>query len=249
MTNSCKLLQGDCLSLLLDVPEKSVDMVCADLPFGTTRCRWDSVIDIPAMWKQYNRIIKDRGVIVLHAQTPFDKVLGASNLPMLRYEWIWEKGTATGHLNAKKAPMKALENLLVFYKKPPKYHPIKTTGHKPMNAVYHNPDKSTDVYGDHCTTANSKGTTSRYPRSVLRFPVVTVGTLHPTQKPLALIEYLISTYTDPGDVVLDNCMGSGTTGVACKNLGRHFIGMEKDQKYFDIARNRIEKEPSQGRLW
>ena len=249
MTNSCKLLQGDCLSLLLDVPEKSVDMVCADLPYGTTACKWDTVIDLPLLWGHYCRVVKDNGAIVLHAQTPFDKVLGASNLPMLRYEWIWEKGTATGHLNAKKAPMKAHENILVFYKKSPKYRPIKTKGHKPMNAVYRNPDKSTDVYGAHCTTANSKGVTDRYPRSVLRFPVVTVGTLHPTQKPLSLVEYLVSTYTDAGDTVLDNCMGSGTTGIACIRLGRKFIGIEKDLKYFEIARNRIEKELSQGRLW
>lgn len=249
MTNSCKLLQGDCLSLLLDVPEKSVDMVCADLPFGTTRCRWDSVIDIPAMWKQYIRIIKDRGAIVLHAQTPFDKVLGASNLKMLRYEWIWEKTAATGHLNAKKMPMKAHENILVFYSKLPKYRPQKTSGHVRKTAKAERFRLGSECYGDE-QGVTYYDSTDRYPRSVLQFPTdKQTCNLHPTQKPLALIEYLVSTYTDPGDTVLDNCMGSGTTGVACKNLGRHFIGMEKDLKYFDIARNRIEKELSQGRLW
>jgi len=167
-----KLLQGDCLDLLHQIPDKSVDMICADLPFGTTRCRWDVVIDIPSLWKHYCRVIKDRGAIVLNAQTPFDKVLGASNLPMLRYEWIWEKGTATGHLNAKKAPMKAHENILVFYKKLPKYNPIKTQGHKPMNAVYANPKKTTDVYGRHTQTNSAKGATDRYPRSATPHTVV-----------------------------------------------------------------------------
>lgn len=233
------LLNGDCLQLLSNIPDKSVDMVCADLPYGTTQCRWDTVIDLQRLWEQYKRIIKDNGAIVLHAQTPFDKVLGASNLPMLRYEWIWEKGTATGHLNAKKAPMKAHENILVFYKKLPKYRPIKTTGHKPMNAVYSSPEKTTDVYGAHCQTDSTKGATDRYPRSVLKFPVVTVGTLHPTQKPLQLVEYLIRTYTDEGDIVVDNCMGSGTTGVACKNLNRDFIGIELELEFFQIATERI----------
>lgn len=129
-------MQGDCLELLSQVPDKSVDMICADLPYGTTRCKWDTQIPLDRLWQHYERVIKDHGAIALHAQTPFDKVLGASNLKLLRYEWIWEKGTATGHLNAKKAPLKAHENILIFYKKLPKYNPQKTTGHKPVNTYY-----------------------------------------------------------------------------------------------------------------
>ena len=231
-----ELIKGDCLQVLSGIPDKSIDMICADLPYGTTRCKWDTLIDLQALWQHYKRIIKDNGAIVLHAQTPFDKVLGASNLPMLRYEWIWEKGTATGHLNAKKAPMKAHENILVFYKKLPKYRPVKTVGHRPVNAFYTR--KTGDCYGTAETVTSGGGSTERYPRSVLRMPVEN-NTLHPTQKPLALIEYLVRTYTDEGDTVLDNCMGSGTTGVACKKLNRQFIGIELTDNYFAIAKERI----------
>lgn len=236
---SIQLWQGNCLQLLPNIPDKSIDMVCSDLPYGTTQCRWDTAIDLQELWAQYKRIIKDNGVIVLHAQTPFDKVLGASNLPMLRYEWIWEKGAATGHLNAKKAPMKAHENILVFYKKLPKYRPIKTTGHKPVNSYTKHQDDG-ECYGATKAGISGGGATDRYPRSVLRFPTdKQTCSLHPTQKPLALIEYLIRTYTDEGDTVLDNCMGSGTTGVACKNLNRDFIGIELYDQYFKIAIERI----------
>lgn len=232
-----QLLNGDCLQLLSSIPAKSVDMVCADLPYGTTQCRWDTVIDLQQLWQHYKRIMKDRGVIVLHAQTPFDKVLGASNLQMLRYEWIWEKDRPTGHLNANRMPMKAHENILVFYKELPKYRPIKTTGHKPMNSYYTR--QSGGCYNDASKVQSGGGATERFPRSCLHFPVEPGKTWHPTQKPLALIEYLIRTYTDEGDTVLDNCMGSGTTGVACKNLNRDFIGIELDTEYFQIATERI----------
>lgn len=233
------LLQGDCLEVMKRIPSGSIDMILCDLPYGTTACKWDVVIPFEPLWAAYKRIAKPDAAIVLHAQTPFDKVLGASNLAMLKYEWIWEKGTATGHLNAKKCPMKAHENILVFYSKLPVYNPQKTAGHKPMNAVYADPKKTTEVYGLQQRLDNAKGATERYPRSVLKFSVVTLGTLHPTQKPVELAEYLIKTYTNENAVVLDNCMGSGTTGAACRNLGRRFIGIEKDPAHFATAKRRI----------
>jgi len=226
--------------LMAQIPDASVDMILCDLPYGTTVCKWDTVIPFEPLWAHYKRVIKPNGAILLLAQTPFDKVLGVSNLPMLRYEWIWEKTAATGHLNAKKMPMKAHENVLVFYSQLPKYRPQKTTGHKPVNSYTKHQDDG-ECYGATMIGISGGGATDRYPRSVLQFQSdKQTCSLHPTQKPLALIEYMIRTYTDGGETVLDNCMGSGTTGIACLNTGRNFIGIEKDPKYFEIARNRIE---------
>lgn len=238
-----ELWYGDCLNLMNNISDKSIDMILCDLPYGTTNCRWDSIILFDKLWEQYNRIIKDNGAIVLFAQTPFDKVLGASNLEMLKYEWIWEKTAATGHLNAKKMPMKAHENILVFYKKLPTYNPQMSEGHKPVNSYtkYISTQNKTEIYGNCKTEVNGGGSTKRYPRSVLTFASdKQTCCLHPTQKPVALCEYLIKTYTNEGEVVLDNCMGSGTTGVACVNTGRRFIGIELDNKIFEIAKERIE---------
>jgi len=233
-----ELLRGDCLELMSEMPNNSVDMICCDMPYGTTNCRWDTTIDLEKLWKHYQRITKDDGAIVLFAQTPFDKVLGCSNLDWLRYEIIWEKTHPTGHLNAKKMPMKAHENILVFYKKLPTYNPQKTTGHIRKTAVKRG-DK-TPVYGEQSFDELPYDSTDRYPRSVLTLPSdKQKSKLHPTQKPLALIEWLIRTYSHEGDTVLDNCMGSGTTGEACKNLNRKFIGIELDQDYFEIAQDRI----------
>lgn len=200
------------------------------------------MIPLEPLWKHYRRIIKENGAIVLFAQTPFDKILGASNLEMLRYEWIWEKTQATGHLNAKKMPMKAHENLLVFYKKLPTYHPQMTEGHEPVHSYTKriSVQNNTELYGFMGREISGGGETVRYPRSVLRFASdKQTSHLHPTQKPLALCEYMIRTYTDEGDLVLDSCMGSGTIGVACKNLNRRFIGIEKEEKYFEICKRRI----------
>ena len=193
------------------------------------------------LWSHYNRIVKDNGAILLFAQTPFDKVLGYSNLKMLRYEWIWEKTTATGHLNAKKMPMKAHENILVFYKKLPVYNPQKTTGHTPVHSyTKHQGDGSN--YGKTATGISGGGSTERYPRSIQVFKTDKQKcSWHPTQKPVALCEYFIKTYTNEGDTVLDNCMGSGTTGVACLNTNRNFIGIELDYENFNIAKKRISK--------
>ncbi len=233
------LLQGDCLELMKDIPDSSVDLICCDLPYGTTRCKWDTHLDLGELWRHYKRIIKSNGAIILFAQTPFDKVLGVSNLEMLKYEIIWEKTSATGHLNAKRMPMKAHENILVFYDKIPTYNPQKTQGHVRKTA-HKRITLNSECYNNN-TKATNYDSTERYPRSVQVFPSdKQKSKLHPTQKPLALLEFLIKTYTVEGDTVLDNCMGSGTTGVACKNLSREFIGIELDDEYFQIAKERIE---------
>lgn len=242
--------KGDCLELMpMFVDDKSVDMIFCDLPYGTTNCRWDSVIELPKLWDEYERVIKDNGVILLFAQTPFDKVLGASNLKLLKYEWIWEKTQATGHLNAKKMPMKAHENILVFYKKLPTYNPQKTTGHERKVSKGYQRDiciaRREEKWGDNYiygkeTTAPDYDSTERYPRSVLTFASdKQKSKLHPTQKPLALIEYMIKTYTNEGDLILDNTCGSGTTGLGAKNLNRNYIMMEQDPKYYEIACERV----------
>lgn len=242
MSEINKIYLGDCLELIPNyVKDKSIDMILCDLPYGTTKCKWDSVIDLNKLWEQYNRVIKDNGVIVLFAQTPFDKVLGSSNLDMLKYEWIWEKTNATGHLNSKKMPMKAHENILVFYKKTPTYNPQKTSGHKRKvsKAEHKTRCKESDVYnkGQKLTSYDS---TERYPRSIQLFKSdKQKSKLHPTQKPLALIEYLIKTYTNEGDLILDNTCGSGTTGRGAKNLNRNYIMMEKEEKYYNIAVERL----------
>jgi DNA modification methylase len=213
-----------------------VDMVLADLPYGTTNCRWDTPIDLTRLWQCYEQICD--GPILLFAQTPFDKVLGASNLRDLRYEWIWEKTEATGHLNAKKAPMKAHENILVFYKRQSTYNPIKTTGHVRKTSIKRRDEGS--VYGEQKFESLHYDSTERYPRSVLKFSTDKQQLrLHPTQKPVALLDYLIRTYTNPGDTILDNAMGSGSTGIAAIQAGRNFIGIELDRQYFNIANDRL----------
>lgn len=220
--------------------DKSIDMILCDLPYGTTRNKWDSIIPLDKLWLEYERVIKDNGVIVLTAQTPFDKVLGCSNLKMLRYEWIWEKTSATGHLNAKKMPMKAHENILVFYKKLPTYNPQKTYGHerKVSKAEHKINCVMTSNYNEHGLTTYDS--TERYPRSVLKFPTdKQKEALHPTQKPVALFEYLIRTYTNENDLVLDNCIGSGTTAISCINTNRRYIGFEDNEKYYNLACERI----------
>lgn len=235
------LIKGDCLEKMKDISDKSIDMILCDLPYGTTKNKWDSIIPLDKLWEQYNRVVKDNGAIILFAQTPFDKVLGYSNLKMLKYEWIWEKTSATGYLNAKKMPMKAHENILVFYKKLPTYNPQKTTGHKrKVSKAEHkiNCVKTTN-YGVHDLTTYDS--TERYPRSVQVFKTdKQKEALHPTQKPVELLEYLIKTYTNKNETVLDNTMGSGSTGVACVNTKRNFIGIELEDDYFDIAKNRID---------
>ena len=229
------LMQGDCLERMKEFPSGSVDMVLADPPYGTTQCKWDSIIPLEPMWEQLKRIIKPNGAIVMTAQTPFDKVLGASNLGMLRYEWIWQKTKATGHLNAKLSPMKNHENVLVFYKTPPTYN-AQGLVRKAVPTIRKGRDNGNN-YGK--SDRDSLQEFENYPRSILSI-ASTGKTVHPTQKPVALMEYLIKTYTNEGQVVLDFTMGSGSTGVAAVNTGRRFIGIELDNGYFKIALERIE---------
>ena len=227
------LLQGDCLELMKQIPDASIDMILCDLPYGTTQNKWDSVIPFDKLWGQYSRIIKLNGAMVLTAQSPFDKILGASNLPLLKYEWIWQKEMGSGHLNAKKAPLKDHENVLVFYKKQPTYNPQFEVG-KPYNVISGHGSSNYGAQVETVTESDGR----RYPKTIIRFNR-DKEKVHPTQKPVALMEYLIKTYTNEDDTVLDNCMGSGTTGVACINTNRNFIGMELDEEYFKIATQRI----------
>lgn len=230
------LIHSDCLQAMPLLPSASVDMVLADLPYGTTNCKWDCPIDLPRLWAEYRRLC--RGPVVLFAQTPFDKVLGVSNIAQLRYEWIWEKGNATGHLNANRAPMKAHENILVFSAGAHTYNPQMTNGHVRKVSVKKRREDC-PIYNEHNRTPYDS--TARYPRDVLQFSSDKQrGGKHPTQKPLALCEYLIRTYSNPEDVVLDNVMGSGTTGHAAATTGRNFIGIESDAEYFQMAQTRLE---------
>ena len=226
--------QGDCLELMTEIPDTSIDMILCDLPYGTTRNKWDSVIPLNKLWKQYERIIKDNGAIVLFSQMPFSAELVHSNLKLFKYEWIWEKDNGTGFLNAKKMPLKIHENILIFYKKLPIYNPQMRTGFKPYKCKQGRHSTNYGAYEQgHITESNGE----RYPIDIIKFKKD--SGLHPTQKPVALLEYLIKTYTNEGDTVLDNCMGSGSTGVACVNTNRNFIGYELNEKYFEIAEKRI----------
>lgn len=234
---NCTLYRGDCLEMLPTL--SGVDAVIADPPYGTTRCRWDNIIPLDRMWEALKFVRRKNTPIILSAQSPFDKVLGSSNIKEFKYELIWEKTNATGHLNAKKMPMKAHENILVFYQSLPTYNPQKTLGHIRKSAT--KTKSNTEVYGKQNLSGIIYDSTERYPRSVLKFPSDKQRTcLHPTQKPVALYDYLIRTFTNENDVVLDFCMGSGTAGVSCIDLNRKFIGIEIEPKYFNIACKRIE---------
>lgn len=233
----------DCLDGMKLIDDKSIDMILCDLPYGTTRNKWDSIIPLDKLWEQYERIIKDNGAIVLSAQTPFDKILGCSNLKLLKYEWIWEKNKATGFLNSKKMPLKAHENILVFYRKLPVYNPQGLV--KKNQPTINKGDRGKKIEGAGGTnydkaTKDSIQEYENYPKDILRFNVVMKPT-HPTEKPIDLFEYLIKTYTNEGETVLDNCMGSGTTAIACINTNRNYIGFELDKHYCDIANERIQK--------
>jgi len=235
-----KLIQGDCLEVMDKLIEQGVqvDAIITDPPYGTTACKWDSVIPFEAMWERLNKLIKPNGAIVLFGSEPFSSALRMSNIKNYKYDWIWDKIKGTGFLNAKKQPMRNHELVHLFYKKQPTYNPQKTTGHKSKTS-YRSKNLQTDVYGD-MNKDYKYSSTERYPRSIQVFSTDTQNkSLHPTQKPVALMEYLIKTYTNEGETVLDFTMGSGTTGVACKNTNRDFIGIELDENYFNIAKERI----------
>ncbi|GIO42497.1 DNA-methyltransferase [Paenibacillus apis] len=240
-----QIINADCFDIFPSIPTGSIDMIICDPPYGTTQSQWDSVIPFPLMWKHYERIIKDNGAIVLFAKAPFDKVLAASNMKLFRYEWIWEKNKATGHLNASHMPMQAHENILVFYKNTPTYNPQSTSGHKPMNKAVTR--HTSGVYGSGRESANNAGTTDRLPRSVLYFPVVNNDDperIHPNQKPVDLFEYLIKTYTNEGDTVLDNCGGSCVTAIAAERCKRNFIVIEKDRIFAKNGQLRFNNAPA-----
>ena len=232
-----KLMLGDCLERMKEIPDGSVDLVLTDPPYGTTACKWDAVIPFAPMWEQVRRVLKQNGAAVLTATQPFSSALGASNLAWLRYSWAWHK-PHTGQLNAKVMPLKNIEDVLVFYAAPPTYNPQFGAG-EPY-AVTRKGYAGSDCYGrqtDHSTVSDGR----RYPKQDLHFSNRNPGgNVHPTQKPVALMEYLIRTYTNEGETVLDFTMGSGTTGVAALNTGRKFIGIERDEGYFQIASARIE---------
>lgn len=237
-----KLIQGDCLEVMKDIPSGSIDMILCDLPYGTTACKWDSIIPFEPLWEQYNRIIKDNGIIALFGSEPFSSKLRMSNLKMYKYDLYWKKEKPTNFLQLKRRFGKVTENISIFYKKQPTFNPQKyKASKKERNSpkVKNNSSIVAALGFKNIKPYEDNGT--RYPINILEFNRVTLGkTVHPTQKPVALLEYLIKTYTNEGEVVLDNCMGSGSTGVACKNTNRDFIGIELDEKYFNIAKERIE---------
>ncbi len=238
--NGISLLHGDCLDLMNEIPDASIDMVLCDLPYGRTRNKWDIIIPFDSLWEQYRRIIKSNGAIVLFADGMFMAELMSSNPSMWRYNLVWDKVLSGGFLNANKMPLRQHEELCVFYKKSPTYNPQKSKGAKShskgskrdyVNNNYgsYNFVDNTDMHGD-----------LKFPTSIIKCQKPHPSkALHPTEKPVALCEYLIKTYTNPNETVLDNCMGSGPTGVACVNTGRRFIGMELDSKYFELASKRI----------
>ena len=232
-----KIYNEECLYGMKKIPDGSVDMILCDLPYGTTKNKWDNIIPFEPLWEQYKRIIKDNGAIVLISQQPFTSSLVVSNPKMFRYEWIWQKEKGTGFLNAKKMPLKNHENVLVFYKKLPIYNPQFTIG-KPRKG-WKVKGSASDNYGEYDEHFYTNQTGRRYPVSVQRFVAHQNNGLHPTQKPVALFEYLIKTYSNEGDIVLDNCMGSGTTAIACLNTNRNFIGFELNEEYYNISLKRI----------
>lgn len=242
------LWQGDCLELMKNIPDKSVDMILCDLPYGTTACKWDNVLSFDLLWNEYERIIKDRRAIVLFGREPFASRLRLSNLEMYKYDWIWEKNCSGDVLNAKLKPMNIHETISVFSNG--------KTANKHKNNMLYNP-QGLILYNKITKSGNKKGKDgthwrpstdnkpyvqqyTNYPTTVLKFDKP-YKAIHPTQKPVPLLEYLIKTYTNEGETVLDNCMGSGSTGVACVNTNRDFIGIELDENYFQIAKNRIEE--------
>ena len=234
---SYRLMHGDCLELMKELPDASVDMILCDLPYGTTACKWDSVIPFEPLWEQCKRIAKPNAAILLFGMEPFSTMLRMSNLKDFRYDWIYEKPAATGFLNAKKQPLRAHEIISVFYAKQPTFNPQKTSGHPRKQSARTN--INSECYGK-AIERRVYDSTERYPRSVQVFPSdKQTESLHPTQKPVALMEYLIRSYTNEAETVLDFAMGSCTTGVASLNTGRRFIGIELDEGYFNIAMERM----------
>lgn len=236
---SYTLYKGDCLEEMKKIEDGSVDMILCDLPYGTTACKWDTVIPFEPLWAQYRRIAKRNAAIVLTASQPFTSALIASNFKDFRYCWVWEKTIASNFMHTKRRPGKKHEEIAVFYRNQPTYNPQMVAG-KPYADKPRTRTIGLGRDASH-TKASLKNYGTRYPGSVIKISNGNNGSTHPTQKPIALMEYMIRTYTQEGETVLDNCAGSGTTGVACANTGRKFIGIERDDKYFDIAKSRIQQ--------
>tara|TARA_R100001224_G_scaffold94396_1_gene63819 strand:- start:1173 stop:1895 length:723 start_codon:yes stop_codon:yes gene_type:complete len=232
------LVNDDCLNYFPKIKEKSIDLILCDPPYNLTNCVWDEAIPVDIMFNFLNKIVKDNGVIAVHSMQPFTSLLVNANLKYFKYCWIWDKVTSTGFLNAKKQPMRRYEEICIFYKKQCKYNPIMTARKKAKRTTR---STKTTVYNDYdLNKIRNKTYTEKYPTNIVKVSNADrTNRLHPTQKPIELVEYFIRTYTDKNDVVLDFAMGSGTTGVACKNLNRNFIGIEKDKNYFDVAQKRI----------
>ncbi len=247
MDKKYKLYNGDCLKIMQNIKDKSIDCIICDLPYGVTNSKWDTVIPYEPLWKQYKRIIKDNGAIILFGQDKFTAKTMLSNEKMHRYNLVWNKVLTSGFLNAGRMPLREHEDIMVFYKKLPTYNPQFTQG-KPLRGmgtkfkkVKNNNNNYNDFNSCNNPSANRGGDTKKYPKSILTFPRKhSSKMLHPTEKPVELLEYLIKTYSNEGDTILDNCMGSGSTGVACLNTNRKFIGIELDTKYFIITKERLE---------
>ena len=239
--SNIKLLQGDCLELMKDIPDKSIDMVLCDLPYGTTSCQWDIIIPFEKLWEQYHRVCKTNASIILFGQEPFSSYLRISNIKEYRYDWYWQKERLTNIAQVKKRAGKTVETISVFYKKQPTYNPqmIKYNG-KPRTNKVKNGTLGMLIDASTKKVIEYKDNGLRYPTQILKFQRDCLScNLHPTQKPVALLEYLIKTYTNENETVLDNCMGSGSTGIACLNSNRNFIGIELDKSYYDVAVKRI----------
>ena len=245
--DNIELWNGDCLELMNNITDKSVDCIICDLPYGTTACKWDTVIPFESLWEQYKRIIKDNGVIVLFGSEPFSSKLRLSNIDMYKYDWIWRKNKASNFINCKYQPLKSYENICVFSKKSCTYSSKGNMNYFPQGIIVLDKPKKQkrtgkkqgEIYHSN-PNVETMQSISNYPNSIIDFDMVNKN-VHPTQKPVELIEYLIKTYTKENETVLDNCMGSGTTGVACVNTNRKFIGIELDNTYYDIAKHRIQE--------
>lgn len=246
-----ELLHGDCLELMPSIPDKSVDMILCDLPYGTTACKWDVIIPFEPLWKEYNRIIKDRGCIALFGSEPFSSYLRMSNIKNYKYDWIWNKDQGGNFVNSKIQPLKVIENISIFNSGI--YYPIMTDAKKENIRPIQDGSK-VNITGMIQKHSDDYNINKRYPKNIINISCNDkecnkLNRCHPTQKPVALLEYLILTYTLETENVLDNCMGSGSTGVACVNQNRNFIGIEKDPDYFEIAEKRIKEAQEQGRLF
>jgi len=241
-----KIIQGDCLEVMKDIDDKSIDMILCDLPYGTTACSWDTIIPFEPLWEQYKRIIKDNGAIVLTASQPFTSKLVMSNIKMFKHEWIWEKQKASNFMALKYQPAKYHENIMVFGKNKIIYNPIKwliSDNKRDKRNTINNPITNKTCHLGEIKRVRNKDDGTRYPKSILKINKSINKNIHPTQKPVALFEYLIKTYTNENDLVLDNCLGSGTTAVACQNLKRNFIGIEISKEYCKIAEERLKQKP------